>query len=267
MPASQMHLTPLDNLLWAFGAALKLLLCFLVFYRHLYTRLLFFCIYVVLLVAELAVVWSVYRVWGYSSSVAWYTAWCGVGILLLARALAVAELCWTSVRNYPAIWSLVRKMLVLVAVIVLLYAGSAAYENKTPLVAFFVTAERGSEISILAILVALLGFGLRYNVALGPIERSIVLGLGFYSAFQVVNDSFMDPWMTRHFHWWSSLRVVSFDIALMMWLVPLRKGLPPPNKAPALLSEDAAENLLRQVLERMREVTAELKRIGKSIRK
>jgi hypothetical protein len=262
-----MHLTPFDNLLWAFGAALKVLLCFLVFYRHLYRRLLLFSIYVVLLVAELAEVWSVYRIWGYSSSFAWYTAWCGVGVLLLARGLAVTELCWTSVRNYPAIWSLVRKVLVLVAVLVLLYAGSTAYQNKTPLVAFFVTAERGSEISILAILVALLAFGLRYNIALGPVERSIVLGLGFYSALQVVNDSFMDQWMTRHFHWWNSARVISFDIALMMWLVPLRKGLPPPSKAPALLTEDAAEHLLRQVLERMREVTDELKRIGRSIRK
>lgn len=262
-----MHLTPLDNLLWAFGTALKALLCVLVFYRHFYRRLLFFSIYVVLLMAEVTVVWSVYRVWGYTSSFAWYTAWCAVGILLLARGLAVAELCWTSLRNYPAIWSLVRQVLVLVAIIVLVYAGSTTYQNKTPLVAFFVSAERGSEISILVTLVALLVFGLRYNIALGPVERSIVLGLGFYSAFQVVNDSFMDQWMTRHFHWWNSTRVISFDIALMMWLVPLRKGLSPPSNAPALLSERVARYLLRQVLEQMREVTDELKRIGKSIRK
>jgi hypothetical protein len=161
----------------------------------------------------------------------------------------------------------VRKVLVVTAVIVIGYASVTAYQDKTPLVAFFVTAERGSEISILVILVALLAFGLRYNVALGPIERSIVLGLGFYSAFQVVNDSFMDQWMTPHFHWWNSTRVIAFDLALIVWLVPLRKSLPPPRSAPALLGEDVSRQLLRQVLDRMREITDELKRIGKSIRK
>jgi hypothetical protein len=262
-----MHLTLFENLLWAFGSALKVLLCILALYRRLYRRFLFFSIYAVLLIIELAVIWSVYRVWGYSSRLAWYTAWYSVGVLLLARGLAVAELCSTSLRNYPAIWSFVRKLLAFVAVIVLGYASTTAYQNEKPLVAFFLSAERGSEISILVILVALLAFGLRYNVTLGPVERSLVLGLGFYSAFQVVNDSFMEQWMTRHFYWWNSTRVISFDVALIMWLAPLRKDLPPAREPPVLLSEDIAGQLLRQILDRMREVADELKRISKSIRK
>ena len=262
-----MHLTLFDNLIWAFGAALKVLLCVLVSYRRLYRRLPFFFTYVVMLIAEVSVVWSVYRVWGYTSRLAWYTAWCAIGLVLMARGLAVAELCWTSFRTYPAVWSVVRNLLVSVAVVVLAYAGITAYQNKTPLVAFFVTAERGSEISILVVLVALLGLGVRYNVALGPVERNIALGFGAFSAFQIVNDSFMDHWMTRQFHWWNSTRVVAFDVALIIWLIPLRRSLPPQSSAPALLSEEVARNLFRQLLERMQEVTDELKRIGKSIRK
>src|SRR5260370_29654675 len=143
----------------------------------------------------------------------------------------------------------------------------AAYQNKTPVSAFVLTADRGSEISILVILVALLGFGVRYNVPLGPVERNVVLGIGISSAFQVVNDTFMDHWMTRYFHWWNSTRVIAFDVALIIWLVPLRKALPPPCNAPVLLTEEVARYLLRQLLDRMREVRDELKRIDKSIRK
>lgn len=262
-----MHLSPFENLLWAFGTALKVLLCVLVFYRHLYRRLPLFSIYVALLVVEVGVVWSVYRVWGYTSRAAWYTAWYSLALVLLVRGLAVAELCWTSFRDYPAIWSFVRKLLVFVAVGVSGYSAVAAYQNKTPVAAFVLSAERGSEISILAILVALLAFGLRYNVALGQVERNVVLGLGIYSAFQVLNDSLIDHWLTPHFSWWNSTRIITFDVALIVWLVPLRRPQPRPPDAPVLLSEGASERLLRLTLDRMREVADELKRIGKSIRK
>jgi hypothetical protein len=266
-PHSQMHLSLVENILWAFGTALKVLLCILVFYRHLYRRLPFFSIYVALLIAEVGVVWSAYRVWAYGSRFAWYVYWYSVGALLLARGSVVAELCAASLRNYPAIWSLVRNLLLFVAVVVLACAVIAAYQNKTPVSAFVLTAERGLEISILIILVAMLGFGVSYDVALCPLERNIVLGLGVYSTFQVLNDSFVDQWMTPHFHWWNSARVIAFDAALLLWLVPLRKPLPAPAHPHVLLNEEVARHLLRQLLARMREVIEELKRLSKSGRK
>lgn len=262
-----MHLTVSENILWAFGTSLKVILCALVLYRGLYRRLPLFSIYVVMLLAEFCVVWSVYRARGYTSRQAWYTAWIALGFVLAARGLAVAELCWTTFRNYPALWSLVRNLLGLLALVVLAYAAITAYQNKTPLVAFFVTAERGSELAILFVLTALLGLGLRYKVAIAGLERNIAFGFGFYSAFQVINDSFTDSWMTRHFHSWNSTRVIAFDVALIIWFLPLRKPLPEPNNAPALLSKDVARSLFRQLLERMREIIDELKSIGKWTRK
>jgi hypothetical protein len=261
-----MHLTLFENILWAFGTALKVLLCTLVVYRRLYKRFPFFSIYAGLLVAEVGVVWSVYRLWGFNSLFAWYTGWCAVGVVLLARGLVVGELCWTSLRNYPAIWSVVRKVLVFAAVIVLALSAISAYQQKA-LAAFILTLDRGTEISILVILIGLLGFGTLYDVPLGPVERNLALGIGIYSAFQVINDSFMNEWMNRYFHWWNSTRVVAFDVAIVMWALPLRKALPPAEHAPALLNEQVARRLLRQLLDRMREVTDELKRISKSIRK
>jgi hypothetical protein len=185
----------------------------------------------------------------------------------MARCAVVAELCWASRREYPGIWSLVRKLLALLAAFILGYAAISTYEIKASVAAFVLSAERGSEISILVVLAALLAVGLRYNVALGPVERCIVSGLTVFSAFQVLNDSFMDHWMTRHFHGWNLTRVIAFDVALVIWLIPLRRPLTRPPDAHVLLSEDVSRHLLRQILDRMREVTDELKRIGKSIRK
>src|SRR2546430_583055 len=168
-----MQLSLFDNLLWGFGTALKLLLCFLVFYRGLHRRLPFFALYTVLLVAEAA------------------------------------------------------------------------------------------------ILVALLAFGLRYRVALGSVERNIALGLGVYSAFQVVNNIFVEQWISKYFHWWNSMRVVSFEIAMLLWIIPLRNpllasGPSPVLPKPVLIDEQVATSILRQLLDHMRAVRDEVKRLAKS---
>jgi hypothetical protein len=232
----------------------------------LYRRLPFFFLYIVLLVVEVSVVWSAYRLWGYTSRAAWYTYWCSVAVLLLARGLVVAELCSASLRNYPAIWFLLRRVLVFIAVVVLAAAAIAAFQNKIPIAAFILTAERGLEISILVILVAMIGLAVRYDIAPAPLERNIILGLALYSTFQVWNDSFMEQWMSRHFLWWNSTRILAFDAALLLWLVALRKPIPPPER-PVLLSPGVSQHLLGDLLTRMQEAIEELKRSGKPPRK
>jgi len=261
-----MHLTLLQNYLWALGTALKLSLCVLAWYRRLYRRLPFFFLYVVLLVAEVLVVWSAYRLWGYTSRVAWYTYWFAVAALLVARGFVVAELCRASLHAYPAIWSLLRKALSLIAVIVTAAAAIVAYQNKIPIAAFILTAERGLEISILVILVAMIGLAVRYEITPAPLERDIILGLALYSTFQVLNDSFMNQWMAPHFQWWNSARILAFDVALLLWISALRHPIPPPER-PALLSAELSQHLLGDLLARMRAAIEELKRSGKPPRK
>lgn len=262
-----MQLTLSENLLWALGTGLKVLLCALVFYRRLYRRLPFFSFYAVLLVAEVTVLSWVYREWGFLSRPAWYTYWSAALVVLLARAFVVAELSWTSLSRYPAIWSLVRKLLSLIAMVVLSYAAMMAFKNNSPIAAFVLTAEQGLEISLMAIMVVFLGLGARYKVPLEPVERSIAIGIGIYSGFQVMNNTFMNHWMTKYFHWWNFSREVSFDLAMLVWMIPLRKALPTREIAPILISEEAAIRLLQKLLASMRELANELKRIAKSIRK
>src|SRR6266567_3875554 len=122
-----MHLTLPESLLWWLGIGLKFLLCALVFYRHLFRRLPFFSLYAVFLVVEVTVVWWVYREWGYRSIPAWDTYWFASVVVLLARALVVAELCWTSLGTYPAIWPLVWKILILIAMVALGFAAVTAF--------------------------------------------------------------------------------------------------------------------------------------------
>ncbi len=260
-----MYLNLFQDLLWGLGTGLKVLVCALAFYRHLHRWLPFFTLYAALLPAKAAVVWGAYHAWGYTSRPAWYVYWCALAVVLLARGLVIAELCRVSLRKYPGLWSLTRRVLILVALALLSSAAFAAARNTYWIVGFVWTAERGLELASSVILISLFAISVRYKVWLEPMERNIGLGLALYSTFQMLNSTFMAPRLAPYFPWWESVRLGCFDVALVLWLLPLLKPLPAPAPAPALISAGTTAHLLRRLLERMRELAAELKRAGKEI--
>lgn len=266
-----MNLSPFQSFLWAAETALTFTLCALVFARGLHQRLPFFATYVALLVIETVAVRWTYHHWGYASQPSRYVYWCSLGVVLFARALAVAELCWKSLRNSPAVWGIVSKPLVLLAVALLVFAAISVAINRSPLIAFryhrygfLLTAEQFLDFGIVVILAVLAGLGVRYQVWLGGIEKKVVIGFGVYSAFQVVNDAFMQKWMMRYFTWWVSASVVSFEAAMLFWIVPLLRPLPPPSPQPALFDEKESVAILGQMLEQLRKIVDEMKRIARS---
>jgi hypothetical protein len=130
-------------------------------------------------------------------------------------------------------------------------------------ITFLLTAERSLDLGIVVILFALLRLRRRYDVWLGGMERNVLLGFAVYAAFQTVNDAFMEKWMMRYFHWWVSASVVSFEITLLIWITPLLRPLPSPAP-PTLFSKEESVSLLTQILEGMRKIAEEMKRIARS---
>jgi len=257
------NLSPFQNFLWIAETALTLVLFALVFVRGLHRRLPLFGTYVALLVVETGAVHWTYHHWGYSSAAARYVYWSSLGIVLLARMFAVAELCWRSLRSSPAVWAITRRWLALVALALLVYALVVAARNNSPVIAFLLTAERSLDFGIVVILFALLRLRRRYDVWLGGVERNLLLGFAVYSAFQTVNDAFMQKWMMRYFHWWVSASVVSFEITMLIWIAPLLRPLTP-TPPPTLFSKEESLILLTQILERMQRIAEEMKRIARS---
>jgi len=246
------------------GTALKLVLCALVFARGLHRRLPLFSLYVVLVVVDdLALRWT-YHQFGYTSPAAKYEYWSSLGVVIVARALAVAELCWRGLRHSPAVWLIARRVLAFLAFAMLVYAVVAAAKNSSPVITFLLTVERSLDFGIAVILVALLRLGLRYEVWLGGIERKVVLGFSVFSTFQIVNNTFMKQWMMKYFSWWVSASVVSFEVAMLIWMTPLLRPLPSMKPPPTLFSEEESVSVLKQALERMRRIAEEMKRVARS---
>lgn len=253
-----MHLILSDYLLAGVNTLLEAALCVFIVRRGLYRRLPLFSAYVVWVLACTTLLWWTYRVLGYGSRAAWYIAYTTQGISLLARGLAVAELCWRNLRAYRGIWALAWRLLCAIALLLLCNAALDAQGNSAWIGPFVITAERSLELAVVGILVLLLGICRYYRILLEPVQRMIALGMGFYSTVQVLNNSFVREWLTQYFHlspyfhWWNAIRLTSFQVALVIWLLALRKRLPETAPAPTLLPQSVYDELSPEVNYRLR---------------
>src|SRR5712692_1811011 len=264
MRPALMQLTASDHLLWGLASFLELILCVLVVRRGLHRRLPFFTGYLVLLILCDALHWWIYHRWGYGSWPAWYFSWTAQGVMFVARGVVVVELCRSSLRAYRGIWALTWRLLAALALALIVHAGLSAAGNRSWIAPFVLTAERGLELAAVGILVLLLAVCRYYEIRLEPVQKMILLGLGFYSAIQVLNNSFMREWLTQYFHWWNGIRLASFQVALVIWLLALRKPLPAVAPAPALLPQEVYDELAPQVNFRLRLLNQRLLEMLKS---
>ena len=95
-----------ENILWAVTMLLAVgLAALMLWQRNFKTYPLFFAYVAAVLMQNLAFVLS-YRLWGFSSAVAFRIGWSAQGLVTLARALAVAEICHRILAKFPGIWGL-----------------------------------------------------------------------------------------------------------------------------------------------------------------
>ncbi|HEX2711609.1 MAG TPA: hypothetical protein VHM88_05215 [Candidatus Acidoferrales bacterium] len=265
-----MHLIISDYLLAGINTVLEGALCVLIVRRGLYRRLPLFSAYIAWVLVRAILLWWAYHVLGFGSQAAWYLAYVTQGISLLARGLALGELCWRNLRTYRGIWALAWRLLCAIALLLLCNAALDARGNIAKIAPFILTAERGLELAVVGILVLWLGICRYYRISLEPVQKMIALGMGFYSAVQVLNNSFVRDGLMQYFHltpylhWWNGIRMVSFQAALVIWLLALRKPLPERAPAPTLLPQRVYDELSPQVNYRLRGLNERLLEILRS---
>ncbi len=259
-----MPLSSAELLLWVLTILLQFGLCVLVFWRGLHRRLPIFSSYAVLVLLAPISVWYAYRRWGYQSWTAWYFAWIAQGVAVFARGAAVAELCWRILRAYSGVWGLAWRVLALLAVLLTAHAMVAAEADARWVVPFVLTADRGLETMIAAVLLAVLAICAYYQIGVEPLYRWIVVGLCFNSIIQALNNSFLRNWLSTHIFFWNEVRLLSFEIAIVVWCVALWKPLLAERPAPVLLGQQVYDELTPQVNYRLRMLNQRLLEILRS---
>ena len=258
-----MHLTASALALWTLTVILEGFLCVVVVQRRLWRRLPLFSSYVFFKFFVTTALWLVYKRFGYDSNPARYFFWSTQSLLLVSRASVCAELCWLVFKSRPGLWSYVQKILIAISAAILLYAAIDAYRQVSAFRGFVLTSERSLELSVAIFLTSFLIIANRYRI---PMERApflIAVGVCLHSAFQVLNNTFFKTWLDPYFSWWRNAYMVSFQVALVIWLFALRRPLPETKPAPTLLPKGTYYSYGRLIDQRLKELDRDIQEVMK----
>src|SRR5437867_3301359 len=112
--------------LWALNVSAEIGVCYLIVRRGAYKFLSLFFFYLVSDLAQSTVMFLAYKQSGFSSWTSYIVAWSAQGIVVMARGMAVAEVCKNSLSGYQGIWAFGWRIIAGVGIIVALYAGFSA---------------------------------------------------------------------------------------------------------------------------------------------
>ena len=258
-----MELSPYNTVYLAAAGLLELMACILALRRGLLRTLPTFPAYLMLLVLRDIGVWWAYYTFGYTSVPSYFVYWVSQGVMLLARGVVIAEICWRSLRPYRGVWGLSWRLLIGVGLLLIANTTLNTLGRPYFLTPFVTTAERGLELAAVGTLVTLLGICRYYGIRMEPTLKMIALGLGLYSLVQVANNVPIQRWLIHSFKSWATIRGASFQAALVIWCWALRKPLPAPRPAPLLLEQQVYDEMAPQVSHRLRQLNAKLEEMLK----
>ena len=214
---------PFTRGLWALTAFVQvLLLCVLIVRRNV-SSYPAFSAYIFMTLAQSGLLFVAITGWGFSSSVSWRIGWVTQGLVLGARAFAVAELCRHTLARFRGVWVLARWVLLTSGLAVLFYALAAAKHQWRLLLN---TAELGLELAIATVIVMLLLFARYYHVKVAPPLRWLAVGLCVYSCISVLNDTILERWLSGYVAVWNVVGMAAFLACLLLWSWAFRKTVP-----------------------------------------
>lgn len=244
-----------DRLLWGAGIFLNAGLAALLLYRKNYRVFPFLFGYAVLNLIQGFALIEFYRIWGFRSATALKLAWGAQGLVTLARAMAVAEICHRILAKYSGIWQLARRLLLAAATAISLYAFAAAKGNW----AFgILNMDRGLELAIATVIVLLFVFVRYYEVDVDAAVRTLAIGFFLFSCFRVLDDTIFEKWLHRYTELWNRLGSLAFLATLLLWTRALWRSQPRVASEPQMLPAGLYQALAPQINYRLRTLNENL---------
>ena len=253
-------IAPFQDALWALNSAGEALLLTLLVVRKNYRSYAAFSFYLLVDLTMGATMFFVYRLWGFNSTIAYRIAWGTKGIVLFARALAVAEVCRLLLSRYRGVWALAWRILLLCAVLVLSYSIFAARHDWG---LALLTADRGLELSIATVIVVLFLFARFYEVKVEPVVRSLAIGFCLYSCSAVLNNTVLERWLPDYSVLWNLLRMLAFLATLSIWTFALRHSQSEAQAKEILLPSGIYQAIAPEINLRLRLFNEQLSRFWK----
>jgi hypothetical protein len=245
----------IQQILWAVNAAVGVVLLLLLAVRKNYRAFPAFSLYILMNLALGVLALLMYRRWGISSPSSRRIGWGMQGVVICARALAVAEVCRHLLARYRGIWALAWRVLLACALLVLVYSSVAARHLwELALLA----GDRGVELSIAAVVVGVLLFARYYDVQVNPADRSLAVGFCLYSCFGVLNNTILERYLHHYGEFWNLLGMLAFLASLLLWTWALRKPQTEAVSEQTLLPLGVYQSVVPQINFRLRALNEQL---------
>jgi hypothetical protein len=252
-----MPLSPADYVVWAAGTVLRLVLCTLILRHRAYRQIPFFSAFVFLATVRTLALWWIYHDPDIEAGIVFNVYWATQMLQVASRGLAAGEICWLVLRAYPGIWALTWRLLAGVGGALVVFALLGALEETRWVPPVVLRAERGLELAVIGLLVALFAVTRYYGIRVAPVVKYLALGLGVHAVIQSLNNSLFQ--MSANFEaWWGGIRVMSLNLALFVWILGLRQPIALPARPTAQLYSEPYEQWAPQVSHRLRELNERL---------
>jgi hypothetical protein len=258
------EISQFQQILWILISGVATLLLVLLTVRKNYRIFPAFSLYILLNLSLGIAVFFVYRRWGFSSQTAMLFAWGMQGLVLCARALAVAEVCRHVLSRYRGVWGLAWRVLVVCAALVVLYStigGRHDFGFVLP------KAERSLELAMATVIVALFLFVRYYGVEAGFADRSVAVGFCLYSCFVVLNNTILERFLDNYAALWTFLEMVAFLASLLLWSWAVWEKLPEKATEPEMLADGVYGEMAPEINLRLRVLNENLEQFWNPRRK
>lgn len=179
--------------------------------------------YVGLNLAQAFIMVGVYSRFGFNSAPAFRTYW-GIQVLvMIAQTLASAEILHRALQDYPGIWELVWRVILVAIITVIGYAWSTA-DGKD--IWGLWAAHRGFYITFAVAFVLCLLVIRHYSISIDPVYKVLLGGFCFYSCWSIVADTLLKSLFFQNFpgyaEVWNASEMTMFYAVLVIWIVALR---------------------------------------------
>jgi len=190
-------------------------------------------------------------------------AWASECVTLVAQALATTEILGITLRPYPGIWGLVWRALVATSALVVMIVTLASHFRG----AAWFQLNRGYHLTFASAVIACLLLVRYYAIQVPAAFKLILGGFCLNSCVEVLINTFIQVLFHKgyevHQAVWQILTMLSFAVALVIWVVALRKPFPVDDRRIASLTDSAYRQLSPEVNERLRELNEKLLRLWK----
>ncbi len=201
------------KILWALGIGIQLAVFLTMTGKKLYRDFPAIFFYLLIGLVQTLIMYAIYAVKGYGSWTAYWVGWTSQAIVVIARWVAVCELCRNALGQFQGIWALTWRVLAVLGSLALFVALALGGHDFVRLISTF---DLGLELSMATVLVGFFIFAQYYRVSIQESLRSIGVAFCLYSIFRAFNDLVLQTFLRKYANTWNLVDEVTYIATLTL---------------------------------------------------